>query len=112
MSEICETLRPMWDGTPPSALSELVTLAAAPPSLILIAATALTFRFRNQWAALAVVVLWSFYTGFLTIIDPGAVLAAGRAAGCLGSPALFIAAVAAICVAIILYTAPNESQKS
>lgn len=110
MEQVCTTLRPSWEGTPATAISEAILLLGAPVTLVLLAASLICIRFRSQWGALACVVAWSLYTAVLTMIDPGGMLAAGRSAGCVGSAALFIGAVAAICVAMILYTAPHKKR--
>jgi len=112
MSTICTQIKPAWDGTPVSIFAETLSLASSPITLILLAATVITLRFRNQWGALALVVAWSFYVSFLTILDPGNTFTTARAEGCLGSPTLFIVAVAAICILMIFYTAPNEARKT
>jgi len=75
MTPTCADIKPDWDGTPVSMITEAITLAASPVSLILLAVTLIAVR-------------------------------------CLGSPTLFIAAVAAICVGMILYTAPTEARKT
>lgn len=112
MTGICSQIKPDWDGAPISMLGEAIALASTPIPLILFLASAIAIRFRSQWGTLALVVIWSFYVAFLTILDPGAAFASARIEGCIGSPTLFIAAVAAICVGMILYTAPNEARKT
>lgn len=112
MSAVCSQLKPDWDGMPVSMIGEAVALASTPIPLVLFVASIVAIRFRSQWGALALVVIWSFYVAFLTILDPANTFANARVEGCLGSPTLFIAAVAAICVGMILYTAPNEARKT
>ena len=112
MSTICTQIKPDWDGAPVSMFAETLSLASAPITLILLTATIITLYFRHHWAALALVVAWSFYVSFLTILDPGNTFATARAEGCLGAPTLFIVAVAAICITMIFYTAPNEARKT
>ena len=102
----CETLRPGWDGTPATSVSEALFLASTLPALILFLATALALRFRSQWGGLAVVCLWTAFVTVLSMVDPTGLQAPAMAEGCVGSPGLFIAVIAAICVATILYTAP------
>lgn len=106
-ADICATLRPSWDGMPVSAVHEAVNLLATPPALVLLLLTALAARFRHQWGALVVVLLWTGYATVLTMVDPGGTRAAAMAQGCIGAPTLFIAAVAAISVTLILYTVPR-----
>ncbi|MGV6812985.1 MAG: hypothetical protein ACWA47_12105 [Brevirhabdus sp.] len=106
-AQVCTTIRPSWDGTPVSALDEAINLLASPPALVLLLLTALAARFRHQWGALIVVLLWTGYATLLTMIDPGGTRTAAMAEGCIGTPTLFIAAVAAISVATIIYTAPR-----
>ena len=112
MSTICTQIKPDWDGAPVSMFAETLSLASAPITLILLTATIITLHFRHQWAALALVVAWSFYVSFLTILDPENTFALARAEGCLGAPTLFIVAVAAICITMVFYTAPNEARKT
>lgn len=112
MEPICHRLRPDWDGAPSSALSETLALSLSPVPILLFLCTLLAFRFRHQWGALLVVVAWSLYVSFLTVFDTAGTLAAGRVEGCVGSPSLFIGLVAAICIAMILYTAPLEKRET
>lgn len=108
---VCATERPDWDGAPVGALQEALLLAGALPSLALILVTALAVRFRNQWAGLAAVCGWSLLIYFLTFNGPiAATRNVAAAEGCVGSPTLFIAIVAAISVATILYTAPRAAK--
>ncbi len=51
------------------------------------------------------VVGWTFWVSLISMADPTGTREIARAEGCIGSPTLFIALVAAICVATILYTA-------
>ncbi|MCV2882838.1 hypothetical protein [Actibacterium sp. XHP0104] len=110
-AQACATQRPFWEGEPVSAFAEAITLFSTPAALILLAASALAIRFRHQWAALVTCLLWSLLTSSLTVMDvTGGARDAAIAEGCIGSPALFIAVVAAICVGMILYTAPRPSR--
>jgi len=112
MEAVCTTIRPGWDGMPVTALGELQLLALSPVTLVLFVATLICIRMRSQWGSVAVVVAWSIYVSLLTMIDPGGLMAAGRSEGCIGAPTLFIALVAAICVAMIIYTAPSEKRET
>ena len=85
LADICGTLDPNWDGLPVSALQELVSLAATPPALILLIATAFVIRFKHQWGALVVVVLWTIYASALTMFDPTGIREPAMAEGCVGS---------------------------
>ncbi len=102
-AEVCDKQRPNWDGLPVSAWSEMLALLQTPLALFLILTTALALRLRHQWLGLAVVVGWSSYTMLMTTSD---IRGAAIAEGCAGSPTLFIGLVAAICVGVVLYTAP------
>lgn len=105
LAEACDTIRPGWDGGEVSALAEAITLFSSPISLILLLCSALVFRFRSSKGALAVVLAWSFLITAITFLDPtGGVRTQAALDGCVGSPALFIAAVGAISVGMILYT--------
>jgi len=112
MSTTCTQIKPDWDGTPVTMLGETIALATTPMTLILLAGTLITLRSRHQLGTLILVVSWSFYVSFLTLLDPGNTFANARAEGCLGTPTLFIALVAAICVGMIFYTAPNEARET
>ncbi len=112
MAEVCDKERPDWDGAPASAVSEALMLAGSLPSVVLILATALAIRVRSVWGGLAAVCGWSILVGVLVFGGDRAIRDTAIAEGCVGSPALFIAAVAAICVGTILYTAPNEARSS
>lgn len=106
LAEVCDKLRPDWDGQTVTALSEALSLTASLPSLILLAGTVAALRFRNQTLALVVVVLWTILVSILGLRAPGGVQAQAIIEGCVGTPALFIAAVVAICVGTIIYTGP------
>ncbi len=105
-AEVCDKVRPDWNGVPVTPLQEALVLASTLPTLVLFIATLLAVRFRHQWAALVVVVLWSLFVTLLALPDRSGVQQVAANEGCIGSPTLFIVAVAAICVATILYTAP------
>ncbi|MEL7116231.1 MAG: hypothetical protein AAGP08_11685 [Pseudomonadota bacterium] len=105
-AEVCAQIRPAWDGAPVTALQEALYLAGTAPVLVLVIASALVIRLRNQWGGLAVIVLWTVLITFIIRSDPSSIEAQASAEGCIGSPALFITAVAAICVAIVLRTLP------
>ncbi|MBS0126378.1 hypothetical protein [Thetidibacter halocola] len=113
LAATCDTLRPLWDptGGPANALDEALHMAASPVSLVLLLVTALAVRLRNQWVGLAAVCGWSILAS-LRVFAPGGGETTQMAAteGCIASPALFIAVVAAICVATILYTAPSQGR--
>lgn len=101
----CALQRPGWDGAPVGAVQEALFLATTPAALVLFLGTAIALRFRSQWGALAVVLGWTAYVSFLTMLAPASRQMA-LAEGCAGSPALFIAIIAAICVGMIFFTAP------
>ncbi len=106
-AEICDKQRPDWDGLPVSAWAEMLALFQTPLALFLFLTTALAARLRRPWLGLAVVVGWSSYTMLVVTTD---IRAAAIAEGCAGSPTLFIGVVAAICIGLVLYTAPLSKQ--
>jgi cellobiose-specific phosphotransferase system component IIC len=114
---VCETERPFWDSAagPATALDEALHLAASPLALALLVATALAVRFRNSWAGLAVVCGWSGLVALVTFAPAAGPATGSRQQaiqeGCIGSPALFIAVVAAISVATVIYTSPRQQRK-
>ncbi|MEM7473303.1 MAG: hypothetical protein AAF340_18290 [Pseudomonadota bacterium] len=110
-AESCATLRPDWEpGTPATALAEAFHLFSSLPAFILLIASAIVVFKRSQWGALAVVLLWSGLVSLVTFASESLTSSLAISEGCIGSPALFIAAVAAICTAMILYTLPRETR--
>ncbi len=87
-------------------VDEAIALFSSPFALVLLVASALCLRFKSQWGGVVVVVLWTALISLITFADAGG-RAAGVAEGCIGSPTLFIAIVAAISVIVILYTVPR-----
>lgn len=109
-AQSCADQRPNWvPGTDVTAVSEAIALLSSPFSLVLIIATVLCFRFQSQWGSVIVVVLWTALISLITFGDAGG-RAAGIAEGCIGSPSLFIAIIAAMSVGLILYTAPRADK--
>lgn len=109
-AEVCDKARPNWDGTPVSSFQEAIFLFSTIPSLSLVLATAIALRYRSQWGGLAVVVLWTILITMVTATDPTGAGEFAVREGCVGSPALFIAIVTAICVAVVLYTLPRKTR--
>jgi len=110
-AQTCASIRPGWvPGTEVSQFNEAVALFSSIPSLVLAIASVIAIRFRSQWGALGCVVFWSGWISVITLLDPSGRTSAMRIEGCMGSPTLFIAAVTAICVAMILYTLPRETR--
>ena len=114
LASACDTIRPSWDGGDVGALAEAITLFSSPISLILLLSTALVFRFRSSWGALAACLAWSFLITAVTFFDPaGGVRTLAEAEGCVGPPWLFISLVAALSVGMIVYTGkPDRSNKA
>jgi len=113
----CAAMRPNWTpGTEATGWTEAVHYFSTVPALVLLVATAFAIRFRSQWGGLLVTVLWSALVALVVLErfgdDPGGLRKSAFQEGCLGSPTLFIAAVTAICIATILYTAPIGRQTS
>ncbi|MEO0403027.1 MAG: hypothetical protein AAF214_11680 [Pseudomonadota bacterium] len=107
-ADVCDKERPLWDGAPVSAVGEAIGLFTTPAGVFLIAATALALALRSQWGGLVAVLLWTGFITFVTMADPGGLRSDAMIEGCIGSPTLFIAAVAAICVGTVLYTMPRQ----
>lgn len=111
-AEVCDKERPNWvPGTEATAWTEMIGLFSAPPSLVLLVVTALVVRFRSMWGGVLVMVLWTGLVSLLVFSEPDEVRLQAVKEGCIGSPTLFIAVVAAICVATILYTAPRTDKR-
>lgn len=116
LAEVCNKARPLWNPAegPASALDEALHFAASPVSVVLLLATAVALRFRSPWGGLAAVCGWSALVFSIVFGDARDLTGVGplaRAEGCIGSPALFIALVAAICVGTVVYTAPGRGGK-
>ncbi|WP_397542537.1 hypothetical protein [Roseovarius salis] len=101
----CDRLRPGWDGEPVNTWSEALVLFGSPAALVLLVATMLVLRLRSAWGGVAICVGWSVLLSFHTHFNPAESLRRTAAAeGCVGPATGFIIAVAAICVATVLYT--------
>ncbi|SHG89359.1 hypothetical protein [Marivita hallyeonensis] len=110
IADTCAEQRPSWDGTPVSMAQEAMFLATTPAALVLAFGTVLALRFRSSWGGLVVVLGWTAFVTFITMLAPESRKAA-FAEGCVGNPALFIAIIAAICVGTIFYTAPPRERR-
>lgn len=103
-ADVCERVRPHWDGGPVTPWTEMIALFGSPISLVLLLGTALAVRFRSSWGALTVFVGWSFAVAAVTFFDPtNGTRRAAAIEGCVGSPTLYILVVAAICMSMMLY---------
>ncbi|MCA0871714.1 hypothetical protein LCL97_12825 [Seohaeicola saemankumensis] len=108
---VCDTMRPGWTpGTAPTAIDEAIALGSTLPSLVLLAATLVCAFFRLQWASLVVVLLWTALISLPMYLPISEVHATAIAEGCIGSPTLFMGIVIAICVALVLHTAPRNDR--
>ena len=103
MADICAIRTPDWDGTQQSAWAELLNSLQSPMTLFLIITTAVVIKFRSQWGGLAIVVAWS---GLIAILMASESYWEGVAEGCIGSPSLFFGLIGALCIGVVLYTAP------
>ncbi|SPH19889.1 hypothetical protein ASD8599_00628 [Ascidiaceihabitans donghaensis] len=112
LAEVCDKVRPQWvPGTPATAFAEMIALFGTPPSLVLLVATALVLRFRSKWGGLGITVAWAAWVSVVSMVGAGdALQQQATLEGCVGSPALFILVVAAICIATILYTSPRSTR--
>ncbi|MEQ6249155.1 hypothetical protein ABMC89_09725 [Sulfitobacter sp. HNIBRBA3233] len=109
--DACAALRPGWSGdAPASVFDETLALMMTPLSLALLVASAAAIRFRHQWGALIVTLAWSFWISALVLLPPDAARLAAAEQGCIGSPTLFIALVAAICTGMIVYTTGRQAR--
>lgn len=109
LAEVCDKIRPGWDGAAVTPLGEALFMFQTGPSLLLLVATAIALRFRSAWGGLVVVLLWTLLVSVLAMGDPFGFDGQAQAEGCIGSPALFIGLVAAICVGTVLYTMPRNT---
>ena len=106
-AEVCEKVRPGWDGTEATMVSETITQFSTVPALLLLLASAVAIRFRSQWGVATVVVLWTIWVSVVAFFDAtGGMRDAAITEGCIGAPVLFILAIAAICIGMIVYTFP------
>lgn len=111
LAEVCAVVRPDWDGTPVSIWQESIWLFGSPVALVLLFCSALVYRYRSSWGALAVFVGWSFVVGAFTFWDPtGGQRALADTEGCIGSPALFVGLVLIISVGLLLYTGKPDPE--
>ena len=108
LAEVCDKVRPHWTpGTGQTAWGEMIALMGTPPSLALLLLSAIALRFRHEWGALIVVVLWTMWASLVVFSGAdGDIQRMALQEGCIASPSLFIAAVAAISVGMIVYVAP------
>ena len=111
LAEVCDKIRPDWAGEPVSAFAETIQLFATAPSLALMAASAFAIRFRSQWGGLAVVVLWTIYASVMIIPNTANLRAEALAEGCAGPSTLFLGLISAICIGMVLYTAPMPRRR-
>lgn len=109
-AEVCDKERPNWDGIPENGIGEAIALFSTGPSLILLLCSALVIRQCHAWGALGVAVLWTAFASVLAFVSPDDIKLQAIAEGCIGSPTLFIGVVTAICVGMILYTAPRSER--
>lgn len=106
-AEVCEKVRPGWDGTEATMVSETITQFSTVPALLLLLASAVAIRFRSQWGVATVVVLWTIWVSVVAFFDAtGGMRDAAMTEGCIGAPVLFILVIAAICIGMIVYTFP------
>lgn len=111
-AQACTLQRPNWDGTPVTAVGELLYLLQTPIVLLLVIATALAIRFRSEWGGLAVVVGWSLSTFLATGWgSDGTTRTAAMDEGCIGNATLFILVATMVCIGVVLYTAPLKRHK-
>lgn len=109
LAEVCDKERPHWDGAPVGMIGEAVNLFLSPAGVALLLLSLVALRFRHQWIGLLAVILWTLFVTVITMADPTGIRELAMAEGCVGPPTLFIVAVAAICVGIVLYTKPRAS---
>lgn len=112
-ADVCETVRPGWDGETVTAMGELLLLFQTPLVLLLLLGTALAVRFRHELGGVVVVVGWSIATYVATGWgNADGIREAALAEGCVGSPALFITVAVAVAIGVVLYTAPITRRSS
>lgn len=115
-AEVCDTMRSHLDlasGARANLWTELIALSLNPVTLVLLALSIFVTWKRHANGALAVVLGWSMLVSMIVFWgddDASGLQEMARAEGCIGSPALFIALVIAICAAMIFYTAPNRAR--
>lgn len=110
-AEVCNSVRPDWDGASVTALGEMLYLFQTPVVLLLVLASALAIRFRNELAGIAVVVGWSVATYLVTGWGTtDGVRDTAMNEGCVGSPAAFITVAVVVGIGVVLCTAPLARQ--
>lgn len=109
-AEVCDTVRPGWDGTSATQVTEALGLFTSPLILFLVAALGVAVVFRHAMGTALVALLWSFFITYLVLPDTSGVRSAAANEGCIASPALFIGLSAAICGAAVFYTFRREKR--
>ncbi|MDA7429658.1 hypothetical protein PGB28_14410 [Primorskyibacter aestuariivivens] len=109
-AEMCTQLRPGWDGTPATQVTEALGLFTSPLVLFLLAALGVAVAFRHAMGTALVALLWSFFISYLILPDQSGLRAAAVEEGCIASPTLFIALSAAICTVAVIYTFRREKR--
>ena len=108
LAEACSVKRPNWiPGTPVSAVDEALALFFTTPSMLLLAATILAFRFKSQWIGLVTILLWSVLVSFQVLMPAEDAYATAFAEGCIGPSWLFVAIVIMLCAILVFRTSPN-----
>jgi hypothetical protein len=108
--QACATLRPGWDGTPATALSEALALLLSPMGLFVGAALAVAVLFRHALGVTLAAVIWAFFLYSLVGPDPGGIRAEAMAEGCMAPPTLFIGLSTAICALAVIYVFRRETR--
>ncbi|MBV2358699.1 hypothetical protein KUH32_02855 [Thalassococcus sp. CAU 1522] len=108
-AEVCDKLRPGWDGTPQTLAGEAMGLFLSPAGLFLTTALLVAVLFRHAMGTALAALMWSAFISYLVLhSDP--LLFAAMEEGCVAQPTLFIAASAAICLAAVIFTFRREER--
>lgn len=109
-AEVCDTERPVWDGTPATQLSEALGLISSPIGLFLLGALTIAVVFRHPMGTALAALMWSCFIAFLVLPDTSGVRAQAMAEGCVAPPTLFIGLSTAICALAVVYTFRRETR--
>ena len=115
LADVCDKMRPSWDGTPATLSDEAAILFFEPLSLVAVAASAITVWFRSKIGSIGVFARWVWIAVWAlassTLHDD--LWEAISEEGCRSSPDLFIGLSAAICIATLyLVWRPRKARTS
>lgn len=111
IAEVCDKERPLWDGTPATAWTELINLMTSPIQVALVVATILAIWTGTRIGCGILTLVWAAFIPMMLTRDLDDMIWEASREGCIGSPILFMGLCAAICSATLYATLrPRSSQ--